>query len=173
LVVDAAALYERLGKAVEATLSERESRGVEWGVTQTHRLHLALREVGLEVGLRELSMPAQDVRPFVKNGAEVLAHVRKILQDADGVTLNKLYIEELTMRAARSIRYNGSTAPVFIINADQSEVYSLGQAFGKGAVTVPVTAEDEINKEFLGKTLKEVSSRNSKKSNKKQAEGEA
>jgi hypothetical protein len=171
LVVNAAALYERLGKAVEATLSERESRtGVEWGVTHTHRLHLGLQEIMHEVGVTEMPMPPQSGRPLVKNLSEISSHIRSILSEADGGILNKLYLEEQLLQAARLIRYNGSVAPVFVVNVDPGEVYNLSKAFGKGSATVPVAAEDVIDKEFLGKTLKTISSMN-RKSNKK-SEGE-
>lgn len=154
LAVDASALYNRLTDPVVMTLPE--GRGVEWGVAQTHRLHLAIQEVMHDLGLSEMPMPARDVPAFIKGRDDVLAHVRRLVRGATSNDLNKLYLEKQLADQARLIRYTGIMVPVAILNAGDDEVYDLGRAFGKGSSTINFTQEDVINREFLNKSFKDI-----------------
>src|SRR5688572_18009735 len=153
-VVDANALYNRLTDPVVMTLPE--GRGVEWGVAQTHRLHLAIQEVMHDLGLSEMPMPARDVPAFIKGRDDVFAHVRRLVRSATNNDLNKLYMEKQLTDQARLIRYTGVMVPVAILNAGDDETFDLGRAFGKGSSTVSLTQEEEINKEFVTKYMKDI-----------------
>jgi len=156
LVANASALYERIGSAVAETLAGRENEGVEWGVAQTHRLHLALQEVMHEVGVRELPMPDRTATPFVVGRAAIVAHVRTLIRNASGDLLNALYMEDQIVRQAMLIRYTQGMTPVAILGATEEEYSGLARAFAKGSTVVELEATDNIDKEFLVKTFKDV-----------------
>lgn len=168
LTVDAGALYERLTAAVEETYGDREREGVEWGIAQMNRLQVALQEVMHEVGLKELPMPATDSLPFLTGHAEILGHVRSLIRNACGDALNGLYLEVQAVNAARSIRYIEGMVPVAISNATEDEVNGLSRSFLKGVSVLPLNSTDEINKEFLIKSYKDINkkirNKNAKKS---------
>jgi predicted nucleic acid-binding protein len=152
IVVDANALYERLAKEVEQTISDQRS----WGIHQVHKFHLALQEVMHEVGLSELPMPSRDTMPLVKTFQDVVDHIRSVLRAAVGDQLNAIYIEAQAAKRAFEIRYIGVMTPVLIAGAKDGEFHQLSKSFGKGTATVNVLASDEVNKEFLGKALKQI-----------------
>lgn len=159
ITVDASELYTRLANEIEPTLSDART----WGVAQTHKLHLGLQEVMSELGLSEMPMPARDSMPVVKDPAATAAHVKEVIHGAMGSSLNALYVEAQAAKTAFEIRYIGVTAPVLIYNAAQDEEGDLGKSFAKGSVKAPVSATDEVNEEFLGKLMKDVSKRISRK----------
>lgn len=152
IVVDAAALYERLAQGVEPTLGDRRM----WGIHQSHMLHKTLQEVMTELNLTELPMPARTPDVVVESHQDLVAHIRKLIVDGVGNELNALYVEEETAKRAFEIRYIGSTAPVLIVNAEAGEATALAKSFGKGEASVTVNSDDEINKDFLVKTLKKI-----------------
>lgn len=159
LVVDANTLYDRLAREVEVSLSDQRN----WGVTQTYRLHQALQAVMFELGLSEMPMPSRDSMPIVPTYADTVAHVKSIVKGAVDNQLNRLYIINEALNAAIKIRYIGVMAPVLITNATAEEARELSQEFGKGTATVKVTAEDEVNKDFLSKTFRDVNKKIRKK----------
>ena len=164
LVVDANALYDRLARDVTMTLPD--NRGIEWGITQTHKLHLSLQEVMHEVGLRELPMPSNGTAPFVNGYDDVLENVKGLMRAAVGGTLNKLYLEKDLIGEAMKIRYTSSMVPVIVTGADQAEIYDLSRVFGRGSTDVAIPDGTLVDKEFLVKTFKEI---NKKLKNKKNA----
>lgn len=153
LVADANALYTRLAKDVEPTLAEATVR--QWGTTQTHRLHLALQEVMHELKLTAIDMPARD-QPMVPTFNDVVDNIRRLIRNSNGDEMNRLYVEEQAAKDALAIRYMGSLAPTLILNASDDEKNVLGSGFAKGMATVTVSSEDNIDKEFLIKTFKQV-----------------
>jgi hypothetical protein len=159
LSVDANALYDRLAKSVEETVGGSR----QWGVTQTQRLHLALQGVLHEVGLTEMPMPAKDSMPFVATYGDVLAHVRQIVRDAVGDSLNRVYIENAVIKQAREIRYIGVMVPVLVTNARSDEADNLTRSFAKGNTFVNLNTEDVIDKEFLVKSFKDINKKIRKK----------
>lgn len=159
LVADANALYERLARGVDATLSDART----WGVHQTAKLHRDLQEVMHEVGLTELPMPSRTEMPVVPKYEDTLAHVRKTLRDAVGDTLNNLYIAEQVLKGAMEIRYTGSVAPVAILNAAEEDRPALAKGFAKGGATVHLKADDTIDEEYLKKAFKDINKRIRKK----------
>lgn len=152
IVVDATALYTRLAKEVELTLGDQRS----WGIHQVHKFHLALQEVMHDLGLTSLPMPSRGEMPLLPTFNDTVAHIRHVLRDAVGDELNSLYVQDAAAKRARSIRYIGLTAPVLIVGAQADEQNVLAKAFGKGKAELSVGAEDEINKEYLAKSLKRI-----------------
>lgn len=151
VVIDANALYERLAKPVEATLSEAR----QWGVSATHRLHLGIQEIMFETGLSEVSMPASEL-PYVATFQDVVAHVKKLIRNAVGDQFNRCYVEEDLVRQAIKIRYTGVTVPVLIVNAEPNETATIAASFLKGNTSMKIEAADEVDKEFLSKLLREA-----------------
>jgi hypothetical protein len=152
IVVDATALYARLAKSIEPSLSEQRT----WGVQQTHMLHKLLQEVMTELNLTELPMPARSLDTVVPTYQDVVNHCRKLIVDGVGNVLNALYLEEEVARRAFEIRYNGVMAPVLLVNAQADEASALAKSFGKGETAVLIANSDEINKDYLAKTLKKI-----------------
>jgi hypothetical protein len=159
LVADAEALYRRLAAAVEPTFGETH----QWGVGQTHKLHVALQEIMSEVGLVEIPMPNVTKNPILRTREAIVAHIREIMRESCGDALNSLYMAEQALKAALEIRYMGVLAPVAIMNAKDDEVAGLAITFAKGYATVTLTEEDKINKEFLTKSFTEVNKKIRKK----------
>jgi len=151
VVIDANALYERLAKPAEATLSEAR----QWGVAATHRLHLGIQEVMYETGLNEVTMPASEL-PYVATYQDVVAHVKHLIRNAVGDQLNRFYVEESLARAAIEIRYTGVTVPVLVVNAEPSEQATIAASFLKGNTSMKIEATDEVDKDFLSKLLREA-----------------
>ncbi len=155
LVVNANALYDQLTRNVAMTLPE--NRGIEWGITQTHRFHLALQEVMHELGLKELPLvSASEHTPFVQTYEDVMINVKSLVRAAVGDSLNKLFVEKDLVKEAMKIRYTSNTVPVIVLNADASETYDLSRIFGKGSTSVDIPDGTEVNKEFLVDTFKEI-----------------
>lgn len=152
IVVDATALYERLAEGIEQTLSDQR----QWGIHQSHMLHKLLQEVMTELNLTELPMPARTPDVVVPTLQDVVDHVRHLIVDGVGNELNALYLEEETAKRAFEIRYIGSTAPVILVNAQANEAAALAKSFGKGEASVTINSDDEINKDYLAKTLKRI-----------------
>lgn len=154
LVVDAGALYVRLAGEIKPTVTES---GSQWGIAQTHRLHLGLKEVMEEVGLSELDLPpTANEGPYVKTTQDIIGYVRKFVRSAVGDNLNRLYIENQLAKEASEIRYIGALTPVLILNAAADERKGLAFDFAVGSSTVNLTSEDNIDREFMVKTLKTV-----------------
>lgn len=158
LVVDAAALYERLANAVEVTMTSSRN----WGVDQHYKLNIALQEVMSEVGLSELPMPARDSMPITQTHADVINHLRDLIRNSCGDMLNSLYLQEAAVRDSLQICYMNVMVPVFVLNARTDERASLGSAFMRGSTTVDISSDTEVNKEFMIKTFKEVNKKLSK-----------
>lgn len=157
LVLDATALYNRLTDSVFETLASSDRvRGTEWGVAQTQRLHSALMQIMHELKIPEWNSPRLVTDVFLKNRNDVYDQVRAAVEATSGMTLSKRYLELELYRAARIIRYNGNTAPVFIINATEEETKVLGSGFGKGVSTATLKEEDPITQETIASILKET-----------------
>jgi hypothetical protein len=150
IVVDATALYSRLAKGIEPTLSDQRT----WGIHQSHMLHKLLQEVMTELDLTELPMPARAQDIIVPTFNDVVAVVRKVIMEGVGGELNALYLESEVAKRAFEIRYIGVTAPVLLVNADANEATALAKSFGKGETSVTVNSDDEINKDYLSKVVK-------------------
>jgi hypothetical protein len=155
IVLDASALYQRLADAVFATLPE--DKGVEWGVAQTHRLHLGLQEIMHEVGISELPMPTRNQEPpFVTTREDVVACVKSFIREAAGDVLNRAYLQLALGNAARIIRYTGNVLPVIVESTEPAEASGLGFLFGRGVATVAVAEDDVVDPAFMVKTFKDV-----------------
>lgn len=154
LSVDANELYDRLGAMVWATAPQERTSA--WGIAQTHRLHIGLQEVMSELKIPEMTMPKTVVEPTIGSKADCTTHIKRIIKEAVGNTLNRRYIENSLYRRARAIRYTGKIAPVFIVGADPAEYIDIGYGFKRGTSTITITEEDVVNREFLNKTLKEI-----------------
>lgn len=159
LVVDAKALYHRLASRVEAGIAPSR----QWGVQETYLLHLGLQDVMQEVGLTEMPMPSRTVMPHVPTAEDVVNHIRTIVRNACGDLLNRMYIEEQAANDAIKIRYMNSVVPVAILNAEKDEVDGLGKVFAKGSATVIISSDDNIDREFMIKTFKDINKRIRKK----------
>jgi hypothetical protein len=152
IVVDANALYTRLAQTIEPTLSDQRM----WGVQQSHMLHKGLQEVMTELNLTELTMPARTPDVSVPTFDDVVEHVRVLIVDGIGNTLNALYVQDEAAKRAFEIRYIGTTAPVLVVNAREKEAAAIAKGFGKGDASMTVNSEDEINKDYLTKALKKL-----------------
>lgn len=152
LVADAEALYKRLASVVEPTFGETR----QWGVGQTHKLHMALQEVMSEIGLVEIPMPDVTKNPILRTTDEIVAHIRQIVRASCGDAFNSLYMGEQALKDALQIRYMGVLAPVAVLNWKDDEAAGLAMSFAKGSATVNLTEDDTINKEFLTKAFTEV-----------------
>jgi hypothetical protein len=150
IVVDANALYERLAGPIEQTFSDIRT----WGIHQSHMLHKLLQEVMADLSLNELPMPARSQDTVLPTHGDVVEHVRKLIVEGVGNELNALYIEQEAARQAFAIRYTGVTAPILLVNASAEEASALAKGFGKGELAVTINSDDEINKEYLAKTLR-------------------
>lgn len=159
LVVDASALYERLAKGVNGTMGDTR----QWGVHQSAKLNRDLQEVMHEIGLKDMPAPTRKDMPVLPKYEDVVAHVRGLIRDTCDDTLNALYIAEQALKGAIEIRYTGSVAPVAILNATDEERYGVAKSFAKGSATVTMKADDEIDKNYLVKTFKDVNKRIRKK----------
>lgn len=162
LVVDASALYKRLAAAVEPTFDD-SMRQRQWGIAQTHRLHIALQEVMSEIGLVEIPMPDVTKNPVLKTPEAVVDHVRDIVRMSCGDAFNSFYMGEQAVKAGLKIRYMGVLAPIAILNAKDEEVAGLAISFAKGSALVPINEDDKINKEFLTRAFTEVNKKIRKK----------
>jgi hypothetical protein len=110
-----------------------------------------------EVGLTQMSMPSRQEMPLVPTFQDTINHIRSIIRDAEGDDLNTVYVKELVAKRAFAIRYTGLLAPVLMVNALADEHNALARIFGKGGdVKVAVKSDDEINEEYLAKTLKRI-----------------
>ena len=146
LVADADALYSRLATPVEAAMGDTR----QWGVTQSHQLILGLKEVMTELNLTELDSPSHAVMPILEDAKAVKEHIRSIVRQTLGDSLNRLYIEAQFAKAATEICYTNSTSPALVVNAREDEIAGLGKAFGRGILrTITLSAEDEVNVEFV------------------------
>jgi hypothetical protein len=56
-----------------------------------------------------------------------------------------------------------SVVPVAILNAEKDEVDGLGKVFAKGSATVIISSDDNIDREFMIKTFKDINKRIRKK----------
>jgi hypothetical protein len=152
LAVDAGALYRRLAEGVEPTFSDSR----QWGVQQTYKLTLELKDVMEGIGLTELPMVDRKVMPVLPTTEDVANHIRTIVREVAGDELNRLYIEEMALKEAFEIRYTGTLAPVLILNANADEAANLAKSFTQGTTRVTLKEEDEINKKFLYNAFKEA-----------------
>jgi hypothetical protein len=101
-------------------------------------------------------MPSKDAMPLVPTYTDTVGHVKTIIRAAVGDQLNRLYCVEQALQKETEIRYIGVLAPVIILNATAEETAGLAQGFAKGNATVKINATDEINKDFLVATFKDV-----------------
>lgn len=159
IALDAHALYERIADAIEPSISEART----WGVQQVYLLHTALMEVMKELDVTEMQMPDRSLEKVVPDRVATVAHIQQIVRDVGGDHLNRLYVERQVAVRAEAVAFSGSTAPVFLYAANSDEVAFLSNDFGKGSGTIAVDAKDEVNKEYLTQLMKEANKKIRKK----------
>ena len=152
LAVDACLLYERLAEDVELTMSTSRV----WGIAQTHRLQLSLHKVMEEVDLTELPMPARAPENVMATHDDVMVSVRDVIRRSSGDMLNRLYCVKQAMVDAAKTGFTGAVVPVLAVGAQSNEREGLSSAFVKGSAVVEIDDKDEVNRDFLIKTFKEV-----------------
>lgn len=153
VVVDAGELYTKeFLPIVEGSIG----LGREWNSTQTSILHRLLGEVskGINVHLtRTLRLPSQGAVPTKQ---DTLDFIRNAIRNELGDGFNTEYLKKIIAREGLKIRYMGSVAPVIVLNSTPEEAVGLGQIFGRGKANVTINDEDEVNKEYIEKTFKNV-----------------
>lgn len=152
LYVFADALYMRLAADIEPTLSEART----WGIAQTHKLHLMLKEVGHELALSEIPMPTAVLDTTFRDHQALVEHIRTTIHKDIGDDLNRLYMERQIIEQATKIRYSNDVTPVLILKATDDEAPTLAKSLARGMTKLKITEEDKVDKDFMITAFKQV-----------------
>lgn len=148
ITLDAEALYRKLSEGLEESLGYSR----EFGVTQLSQVVDSIRDICLDLGIRETDRPRHMEQVVVLTQKDIVAHVRKIVRESDNDFLNIKYLANELLTQALAKRYTQSVVPVVIINATEDEANSLKQIWAKPQATVkvpPFVATEELNKFVL------------------------
>lgn len=155
LVIYADDLYKRLAQPVDAALGGER----RFTANSIPILLRAMKEVGNELGIRELMVPSFGANVFVPDGEALLALVRRFVRESCGDSLNQTYMAKKLAEVALSVRYKGSVAPVIVLNATPEEVIGLSPMFSCVGAQVKLEGT-EVNKDMVlasfEKALKQV-----------------
>lgn len=152
VVIDGQALYKRIADQLAPTFGNTR----EWGIAQTHKLHLLLQEIMHELGLTEIPMSDRHTNVTCQTYNDIVIHVRNTLFLSLGTTLTSLYLDKLATERAFALHYTGTNMPVVIYNVYPGEEDRLGSRFGRGHTIWTLNAEDNVNPEYLSKNLKNL-----------------
>lgn len=147
VTVDAKALYLKLSEGIEESLGYTR----EFGVTQLSLVINGIRDICLDLGIRETDRPRHLEQVVVLTQADIVDHIRKIVRESDSDFLNVKYMSNTLLQQGLSKRYNQSVVPVVIMNASEEEAKALSQFWSKpyANVQVPSFASTEEYQKFV------------------------
>jgi hypothetical protein len=112
IIVDVNDMYRRIVDRVEQTYSH----GRVFTTTQHSAIIQVLRQIGTELELPFLDCPKY-VETICPNTASTLYHVRQIIRDTFGDTLNKQYIIYQLIQNVLQQGFEGNRVPILVLNA--------------------------------------------------------
>jgi hypothetical protein len=147
ITLDAGALYRKLSEGVEESLGYSR----EFGVTQISQVVDSIRDICLEIGIRETDRPRHMEQVVVLRQADIEAHVRKIVRASDNGFLNNMFMSRELLTQALAKRYTQAVVPVVIVGAEEEEIEALKQLSVKtqAIVKVPLFFQTEDLKKFV------------------------
>lgn len=142
-VVDVSAMYVQIASRVEAVM--RGDRIFE--PSQFATMLLAMTEFANSLDLRMVPTPnySGDVR--LATFEDVVAHVRKVIRDKLGDSLNEVSLLRQATEQAISLGFAKDTFPVVLKNATPEEAEGMAGFFG--GKTVNVTVDEAVTTETV------------------------
>lgn len=151
LQVDASELYMRLADRVEAALGESRV----FSAAMVPILMSAIKEIGDELGIREIAALKLDASPILPTYRDTLCHVRQVVRDAVGDDLARLYLSREIAKVALEEKVDEKVIPIEVVGASQSEIAGLAGLFGAGFHQV-VLGDQEVTLDHVKDVFKEA-----------------
>lgn len=149
LVLNGAALYERIADRIEPSLGVAR----EFGVGQFSVVVNELRDVIAEIGVVSLPAPKWREGYTVQNRQELIDHVRGMIESAAGVELQVYYLERQLCDAGLQAKTSRATVPVIVTGVVAEKAADVGHKLFGEARTIVVTTNADQTKEQTLSTL--------------------
>ena len=151
IVVDASEVYNSIADYIDLGMSDRR----EFGLHQCSQLISALREVGIDLGLRDIPCPKHKVLPVIlKNVQEISDYIRATIKESMGESVNVTHLEQKIVKQALDAKYSNPSVPVLICGARQDEIDGLSKIFDRTAETLTLTGT--VDKEVVTKHFTDI-----------------
>jgi hypothetical protein len=122
-------LYRRLADKAFPTLGAKR----EFGPTQLHVIIRELQEATKDLGVLRMTMPALKSMEICKTPQETTSYIRKLIRDAVGDDLLKLYVNKAVNDSTLELMPTGETFPFLLVGVDDVEIPALTDLFSKAA----------------------------------------
>jgi hypothetical protein len=93
--------------------------------------------------------------PILNTTADIVVFIKQILRESVGDSLTAMYLGEELAEKAKTIKFNGGTLPVVVLNVTDEEVMGLSGMFSKVGATVNIKNE-EITTDLVFKVFKQA-----------------
>lgn len=150
ITVECDSLYQRLADEVEGSM--RTDRLFE--PSQFARLLSAVSTVAKELKIAELPVIKYRDGAMLKTREDLVDHIRYLVRDALGDSLNRIYLSKKIVDAAMKSRYRQSVVPVVVTGATQEETEGLAGFFNKRVVIANV--QEDVTSEYVIQTFNDL-----------------